>query len=142
MAVSPDLYPFDFHTTKLTRSSAGKSTLQNEILGDLGTSGGLRTDEFARVVQDYRRAARNAIDAGFDLVEVHAAHGYLLHQFLAEPSNQRTDGYGGTPANRARFVVVVRPTATARRAPVPRRTIRMPAPRSRYGGCAARAATS
>lgn len=67
----------------------------------------LRTDELPRVVADYRRAAGNARDAGFDLVEVHAAHGYLLHQFLAEASNRRTDEYGGSLANRARLLVDV-----------------------------------
>ncbi|NYG58826.1 N-ethylmaleimide reductase [Nocardioides daedukensis] len=74
---------------------------------DCPTPRALETEELPRVVEDYRRAARNAIDAGFDLVEVHAAHGYLLHQFLAEPSNQRTDGYGGSVENRARLLLEV-----------------------------------
>lgn len=67
----------------------------------------LATDEIPRLVEDYRRAARNARDAGFELVEVHAAHGYLLHQFLAEESNQRSDEYGGSLANRARLLLEV-----------------------------------
>ncbi|WP_067435177.1 N-ethylmaleimide reductase [Nocardioides jensenii] len=67
----------------------------------------LEVDELPRLVDDYRRSARNAVDAGFDLVEVHAAHGYLLHQFLAEASNQRTDGYGGSLENRARLLLEV-----------------------------------
>ncbi|KRF16697.1 alkene reductase [Nocardioides sp. Soil797] len=67
----------------------------------------LATDEIPRLVDDYRRSARNAVEAGFDLVEVHAAHGYLLHQFLAEASNQRTDEYGGSLANRARLLLDV-----------------------------------
>jgi N-ethylmaleimide reductase len=61
----------------------------------------------AETVADYGAAARRAVEAGFDGVEVHAANGYLPHQFLAGSSNQRTDGYGGSPAARTRFVVEV-----------------------------------
>ena len=53
------------------------------------------------------RGAVNAIRAGFDGVEVHSANGYLLHEFLSPVSNVRVDGYGGSPANRARFVIEV-----------------------------------
>ena len=67
----------------------------------------LGTDEVVRVVEDYRRATVNAREAGFDLVEIHGAHGYLLHQFLAADSNQRTDEYGGSLANRARLMLEV-----------------------------------
>ncbi|MFY1697408.1 alkene reductase [Solwaraspora sp. WMMA2101] len=65
----------------------------------------LTTDELPQVVDEFRRAARAAVDAGLDGVELHGANGYLLHQFLAPTTNQRTDGYGGSPAARARFVV-------------------------------------
>jgi N-ethylmaleimide reductase len=68
---------------------------------------GLRTDELAGVVAEYVDAARRAVRAGADGVELHAANGYLLQQFLADGSNTRTDGYGGSPRNRARFVVEV-----------------------------------
>ena len=57
-----------------------------------------------KVIEDFRAAARRALDAGFQLVEVHAAHGYLLHQFLSPLSNRRTDGYGGSFENRTRLV--------------------------------------
>jgi len=67
----------------------------------------LGLDEIPRVVEDYRRATVNAREAGFDLVEVHGAHGYLLHQFLAADSNLRTDAYGGTLENRARLMLEV-----------------------------------
>jgi len=67
----------------------------------------LELDEIPAVVEEYVQAARNAVEAGLDGVEVHAANGYLIHQFLAPGSNQREDEYGGSPANRARFAVEV-----------------------------------
>ncbi len=67
----------------------------------------LRTDELPRIVADYRAAARNAIAAGFDGVEVHGANGYLLEQFLRDSINDRTDAYGGSIANRARLMLEV-----------------------------------
>ena len=63
----------------------------------------LRTDEIPALLDDYRRATVNAREAGFDLVEIHAAHGYLLHQFLSPLSNQRRDDYGGSLENRMRL---------------------------------------
>lgn len=65
----------------------------------------LELDELPGVVEEYVDAARRAVAAGLDGVELHAANGYLLHQFLADGSNRRTDAYGGSPDNRARFVV-------------------------------------
>ncbi|MEN8705162.1 MAG: alkene reductase [Nocardioides marinisabuli] len=67
----------------------------------------LTTEEVPDVVQGIARAARNAVEAGLDGVEVHAANGYLIHQFLAPGSNTRDDRYGGSPENRARFAVEV-----------------------------------
>ncbi|WP_432562546.1 alkene reductase [Kineococcus sp. SYSU DK003] len=67
----------------------------------------LTTDEVADVVAEFVAAARRAVDAGLDGVEVHGANGYLLHEFLAPGSNRRTDAYGGSPENRARLVVEV-----------------------------------
>ncbi len=64
----------------------------------------LATEELAGIVEDYRRAARAAIDAGFDGVEIHAANGYLIDQFLRSGSNLRTDAYGGRIENRARLL--------------------------------------
>lgn len=67
----------------------------------------LDVDELPGIVEDYRRAARNAVAAGFDGVEVHGANGYLLDQFLRSGSNQRTDAYGGEIAHRARLLLEV-----------------------------------
>lgn len=67
----------------------------------------LETGEIAGVVAEYRRAAELAVDAGFDGVEIHAATGYLPNQFLVTGSNRRTDRYGGSVENRARFLIEV-----------------------------------
>lgn len=67
----------------------------------------LSIEEIAETVEDYRRATVNAREAGFDLVEIHGAHGYLIHQFLSAESNFRTDEYGGSLENRARFALEV-----------------------------------
>lgn len=63
--------------------------------------------EIGHTIEDFAAAARNAIDAGFDGVELHAANGFLLHQFLADGTNRRTDAYGGSVTARARFAVEV-----------------------------------
>lgn len=67
----------------------------------------LETDELPGVVQEFVTAARNARRAGLDGVELHAANGYLLQQFLSDSTNHRTDAYGSSPENRARFVIEV-----------------------------------
>ncbi len=67
----------------------------------------LALEELPGIVDDYRRAALAAIEAGFDGVEIHAANGYLIDQFLKTGSNQRTDAYGGPIENRARLLVEV-----------------------------------
>ena len=61
----------------------------------------------AETIADFSAAARRAIEAGFDGVELHGANGYLIHQFLAPGSNHRTDEYGGSPENRVRFALEV-----------------------------------
>jgi len=67
----------------------------------------LTTAEIPGVIAEFRHAAASAIAAGADGVEIHAANGYLLHQFLSPNANHRTDAYGGSVENRARFVVDV-----------------------------------
>ncbi len=74
---------------------------------DYPTPRALETDEIPGLVQEFVHAARQAVAAGLDGVEVHAANGYLPHQFLAPTSNQRTDEYGGSPENRARLTVEI-----------------------------------
>ena len=74
---------------------------------DFPTPRELADDELPGVAGEFADAARRAVAAGVDGVELHAANGYLLHQFLADGVNARTDAYGGSPENRARFVVEV-----------------------------------
>jgi N-ethylmaleimide reductase len=77
----------------------GSGMVEHPVPRELTASG------IAEALDDFASAARNAITAGFDGVELHGANGYLIHQFLADGANQRTDEYGGTPENRARFAV-------------------------------------
>ena len=67
----------------------------------------LEAEEIAGIVEQFRQGAENAREAGFDGVELHAANGYLLDQFLRDGTNQRTDQYGGSVENRARFLFEV-----------------------------------
>jgi N-ethylmaleimide reductase len=74
---------------------------------DHPTPRALETDEIPGIVETYRRGAQNALDAGFDGVEVHSANGYLLDQFLRDRTNKRTDRYGGSIENRMRLLLEV-----------------------------------
>ena len=67
----------------------------------------LEITEIADIVKDYRKAAENALEAGFDGVEIHGANAYLIDQFLHDSSNKRTDAYGGSIENRCRFALQV-----------------------------------
>ncbi|MPS73574.1 MAG: NADPH dehydrogenase NamA [Chryseobacterium sp.] len=67
----------------------------------------LSVDEIKNLVEDFRKAAKRAVTAGFDVIEIHGAHGYLIHQFLSPLSNTRNDEYGGNPENRARFLMEI-----------------------------------
>jgi NADPH2 dehydrogenase len=73
----------------------------------LGTPAEMTADDIASVIDNYRAAVRRALAAGFDAIEIHAANGYLLHNFLAPVSNNRTDEYGGSLENRMRFPLEV-----------------------------------
>ncbi|KAK9715674.1 hypothetical protein RND81_06G181600 [Saponaria officinalis] len=88
---------------------SSKSSLikPDDSLGPCSVPRALTVPEIFEVVDDYRRAALNAIRAGFDGVEVHGAHGYLIDQFLKESINDRTDEYGGSLDNRCRFLLQI-----------------------------------
>ncbi|MEO2279239.1 alkene reductase [Pseudoalteromonas pernae] len=74
----------------------------------------LSLEEIAQLVEDYAKAAENALEAGFDGVEIHGANGYLIDQFLHHSANQRDDIYGGSAQNRARFALEVLDAITDR----------------------------
>ncbi|MGV9803380.1 alkene reductase [Mycobacterium sp. NPDC003449] len=94
-AVAPSAIAADM----LTHTPTGKKPLE--------TPRALDIDEIPAIVADFRAAARRAVDAGMDGVEIHAANGYLLHEFASDVVNQRTDAYGGSPENRARLIAEV-----------------------------------
>ena len=73
--------------------------------GDLNAPAEMTTADIARVIDDFAAAAGRSVSAGFDAIEIHAAHGYLLHEFFSPRSNQRTDNYGGDFDSRVRIVV-------------------------------------
>jgi N-ethylmaleimide reductase len=79
-------------------------TFTLEGLVPFETPRALETEEIPGIVDDYAKAARNAMAAGFDGVEIHAANGYLIDQFLRDGTNQRTDRYGGSLENRMRLL--------------------------------------
>ncbi|PVE56823.1 alkene reductase [Rhizobium rhizogenes] len=95
--------------------SAIKAKSKTYIINDDGTGSfaetseprELGTAEIPVILEDFRKGARAAIEAGFDGVEIHAANGYLIDQFLKSGTNQRTDNYGGSIENRARFLLEV-----------------------------------
>ncbi len=72
----------------------------------------LETAEIPSIIEQYRQGAKNALEAGFDGVEIHGANGYLLDQFLRDGTNQRTDEYGGSIENRARLLLEVTQAVT------------------------------
>lgn len=74
---------------------------------DYGLPRALTVEEIEHIVRSFKEAAVRALEAGFQLIEIHAAHGYLLHQFLSPHSNHRDDEYGGSFANRTRFLMEV-----------------------------------
>ena len=86
---------------------AETKTFVNNGFSDVSEPRALELGEIKSIIDDFRKAAANAIAAGFDGVEIHGANGYLLEQFLKDGANQRTDEYGGSVENRARLLLEV-----------------------------------
>lgn len=84
-----------------------RTYIENGTFADVGMPRALDLNEIPGIIDDYRKATRNAMEAGFDGVEIHAANGYLIQQFLSDKSNHRTDNYGGSIENRLRFALEV-----------------------------------
>ncbi|PKL84770.1 MAG: alkene reductase [Ignavibacteriae bacterium HGW-Ignavibacteriae-1] len=82
-------------------------TYTNEGWKEFSEPQEMSRDEIKSVINDYKTAAKNAMEAGFDGIEIHGAFGYLPDQFLCSGSNQRSDEYGGSVENRARFVIEI-----------------------------------
>jgi N-ethylmaleimide reductase len=98
LPVAPSAVPFEGKIWKVDPATGVGAMINGP------TPRALTTDEIKSIIADYRHGARNAIDAGFDGVEIHGANGYLIDQFLRTSSNTRTDSYGGSRANRLRFL--------------------------------------
>ncbi|MBB2947791.1 2,4-dienoyl-CoA reductase-like NADH-dependent reductase (Old Yellow Enzyme family) [Actinoplanes lutulentus] len=88
-------------------AAPGEVRLPDDSKADHPVPHALTAGEIPGIVAGFVAAARNAIEAGLDGVEIHSANGYLVHQFLSPASNTRTDEYGGSPANRARLAVEI-----------------------------------
>lgn len=98
----------DFHNGELPVAPSPLNPHQKsftpEGFKETVTPRALELEEIAQIVQDFKNGAKNAHEAGFDGVEIHASNGYLLHQFFSSTSNIRTDAYGGSIENRARIL--------------------------------------
>jgi len=99
----PDLLNGELPHAPSAINPHGKAYTQNGFV-DTVTPKEMTSKDIQQTVQDFKNAAANAIKAGFDGVELHAANGYLLHQFFVGAANQRTDEYGGSVENRARIL--------------------------------------
>ncbi|MBS1601014.1 MAG: alkene reductase [Bacteroidetes bacterium] len=84
-----------------------RTFIETGQFAEIGMPRALTLNEIPQIIDDYRQATHNAIKAGFDGVEIHAANGYLIQQFLSDHSNQREDEYGGSIQNRLRFAIEV-----------------------------------
>ena len=100
--------PWDDHLVAETNEGGWQTVSASEIaFTGMPTPKALSTAEIADLVTDFAAAADRAVKVGFDVIEIHAAHGYLLHQFLSPLTNQRTDEYGGDLERRMRFLLEV-----------------------------------
>ncbi|MBT2233685.1 alkene reductase [Nonomuraea sp. NEAU-A123] len=103
----PSLLPDGLHPVAPSAVAANGQVYTRQGPQDFVTPRELTEAEIAQTIGDFATAARNAIAAGFDGVELHGANGYLIQQFLAPNTNRRTDGWGGTVDGRIRFAVEV-----------------------------------
>ncbi|MBA8817423.1 2,4-dienoyl-CoA reductase-like NADH-dependent reductase (Old Yellow Enzyme family) [Microbacterium halimionae] len=100
-------WPFSGRSGSVSVSEGGWDTAAPSDIAYEGFTSpkAMTSAEIATTVDAFRAAARRSVDAGFDVIELHAAHGYLLHEFLSPLSNQRTDEWGGSLENRARLLL-------------------------------------
>ncbi|GIH96774.1 alkene reductase [Planobispora siamensis] len=103
----PVLYPGGELPLAPSAVASGEQLPGPDGMLDHPTPRPMTSTDIATTIDDFARAARNAVEADFDGVEIHAANGFLLHQFLADNTNLRTDGYGGSVTHRIRFAVEV-----------------------------------
>ncbi len=103
----PSLLPDGMRPVGPSSVAAAGQVFTHEGLKGMVVPQELTEPEIHQTIADFAHAARNAITAGFDGVEIHGANGYLIHQFLAPNSNQRADSWGGTVEGRIRFAVEV-----------------------------------
>jgi N-ethylmaleimide reductase len=120
----PDNTPHHRQAVAPSAIAPGSQMFTATGMQDIPVPRAMTTEEVRRTVADFRRAARYAIEAGADGVEIHGANGYLVQQFFAPNANTRTDEYGGSIANRARFAVEVA-TAIAEEIGADRTAIRL-----------------
>ncbi|UZN03008.1 alkene reductase [Cellulomonas sp. S1-8] len=103
----PSLYPDGELPIAPSAVASGEQLIGFEGPLDHPTPREMTPADVATAVQEFAHSARNAVEAGFDGVEVHGGNGFLVHQFLADNTNLRTDAYGGSATHRARFAVEV-----------------------------------
>src|ERR1700674_3098100 len=120
----PDNTPHHRHAVAPSAIAPGTQMITATGMQDIPMPRALTTEEVRQTVTDFRLAARCSIEAGADGVEIHGANAYLVQQFFAPSANTRTDEYGGSIANRARFAVEVA-TAIAREIGADRTALRL-----------------
>ncbi|MFE0423463.1 alkene reductase [Streptomyces sp. NPDC058953] len=103
----PDLLPGELRPVGPSAVTPSGQLFTKDGMKDFTEPRELAADDIPGTVDEYVSAARNAVAAGFDGVELHGANGYLIHQFLAPNTNRRTDEWGGSEENRTRFAVTV-----------------------------------